>query len=70
MANSTSFIRNLPQFIQQVRTETSKVVWPTSRQTMMTTVMVLIMTTMLGVFFFGIDKIFSFIVHSLLSLAV
>ncbi|WP_293857976.1 preprotein translocase subunit SecE [Sphingomonas sp. SCN 67-18] len=70
MANSTSFIRNIPQFIQQVRTETSKVVWPTGRQTMMTTFMVIVMTSMLGLFFFVTDKIFSFIVHSLLSLAV
>jgi len=70
VANSTSFIRNIPQFIQQVRTETSKVVWPTGRQTMMTTFMVIVMTSMLGLFFFVTDKIFSFIVHSLLSLAV
>ncbi|ODU21344.1 MAG: preprotein translocase subunit SecE [Sphingomonas sp. SCN 67-18] len=63
-------MRNIPQFIQQVRTETSKVVWPTGRQTMMTTFMVIVMTSMLGLFFFVTDKIFSFIVHSLLSLAV
>jgi preprotein translocase subunit SecE len=30
---------------------------------------VIIMTTMLGVFFFGIDSLFSAIVHSLLTLA-
>lgn len=62
-------IGNIPQFVNQVRAETAKVVWPTGRETMMTTVMVMIMTTVLGVFFFGIDHIFSLIVKMLLSLA-
>ena len=64
-----SKIGNIPQFVQQVRAETAKVVWPTSRETMMTALMVIIMTTMLGIFFFGIDSLFSAIVHSLLSFA-
>ena len=62
-------IGNIPQFVNQVRAETAKVVWPTSRETMMTTVMVLIMTSLLGVFFFGIDRAFGAIVKMLLSLA-
>ncbi|QHL91817.1 preprotein translocase subunit SecE [Sphingomonas changnyeongensis] len=62
-------IGNIPQFVQQVRTETAKVSWPTSRETVMTTVMVLIMTGLLGIFFFGIDRAFAAIVKLLLSLA-
>ena len=62
-------IGNIPQFVNQVRAETAKVVWPTSRETMMTALMVIVMTTVLGVFFFGIDHIFSLIVRMLLSLA-
>ncbi len=64
-----NFISNIPQFINQVKAETAKVVWPTSRETMMTTLMVIIMTTVLGLFFFGVDHLFSLIVHALLSLA-
>jgi preprotein translocase subunit SecE len=64
-----SKIGNIPQFVQQVRAETAKVVWPTSRETMMTALMVIIMTAMLGIFFFGIDSLFSAIVHALLTLA-
>jgi len=64
-----SKIGNIPQFINQVKVETAKVVWPTGRETMMTAVMVFIMTTLLGVFFFGIDSIFSAIVKMLLNLA-
>jgi preprotein translocase subunit SecE len=56
------------EFIRQVRAETARVVWPTSRETVMTTVMVLIMTTILGLFFFGLDSFFSWIVRSLLKL--
>ena len=62
-------IGNIPQFVSQVRAETAKVVWPTSRETMMTTVMVLIMTSLLGIFFFGIDRAFGAIVKMLLNLA-
>jgi preprotein translocase subunit SecE len=62
-------IGNIPQFVQQVRAETAKVTWPTSRETMMTAVMVVIMTTILGVFFFAIDSAFAAIVKALLNLA-
>ena len=57
------------EFIQQVRAETAKVIWPTGRETVMTGVMVVIMTTILGVFFFGIDTIFNALVEALLRLA-
>jgi preprotein translocase subunit SecE len=57
------------EFIRQVQAETKKVVWPTRRETVMTGVMVMIMTTLLAVFFFGIDTIFEMIVKFLLSLA-
>ena len=60
---------NIAQFVSQVRAETAKVTWPTGRETMMTAVMVVIMTTILGVFFFGVDSIFSAIVKALLGLA-
>ena len=57
------------EFINQVKAETAKVVWPTRRETIMTGVMVMIMTTLLAIFFFGIDTIFEAIVKMLLSLA-
>ena len=62
-------IGNIPQFVQQVRAETAKVAWPTGRETMMTAVMVVIMTTILGIFFFAIDSVFAAIVKFLLNLA-
>ncbi|MDA7423173.1 preprotein translocase subunit SecE [Thalassococcus lentus] len=43
------------QFIQQVRSEVSKVVWPTRREVMLTTVMVFIMAALTAVFFALVD---------------
>ncbi|MEO9599916.1 preprotein translocase subunit SecE [Parasphingorhabdus sp.] len=60
---------NPGEFMNQVKTETSKVVWPTWPETVRTGILVLIMTTILGLFFLGIDSIFNGIVGWLLSLA-
>lgn len=57
------------EFVKQVQTEARKIVWPSRRETVMTGIMVMIMTTLLGVFFLGINSIFDFIVNSLLRLA-
>jgi preprotein translocase subunit SecE len=57
------------EFIRQVQAETKKVVWPDRRQTVMTAVMVIIMTTLLALFFLATDSVFDAIVKALLSLA-
>ena len=55
---STKMARTNPlQFVQQVRSEVSKVVWPTRREVMLTTVMVFIMAALTAVFFAIIDII-------------
>ncbi|MCG7494692.1 preprotein translocase subunit SecE [Thalassobius sp. Cn5-15] len=43
------------QFIQQVRGEVGKVVWPTRREVLLTTVMVFIMATVTALFFALVD---------------
>ncbi|WP_424987601.1 preprotein translocase subunit SecE [Microbulbifer sp. S227A] len=43
------------QFIQQVRAEVAKVVWPTRREVLLTTVMVLIMAALTAAFFAVVD---------------
>ena len=55
------------EFIRQVRAETAKVVWPTRKETIATAIMVLIMTGILAIFFFGVDAGFSTAVRKLLS---
>jgi preprotein translocase subunit SecE len=55
-------------FVNQVRTEARKVVWPTGKETWVTAVMVFIMTSLLAIFFFGVDSFFAAIVKFLLGL--
>ena len=50
-------IVNPLQFIQQVRAEVSKVVWPTRREVLLTTGMVFVMATLTAIFFFFVDLI-------------
>jgi preprotein translocase subunit SecE len=43
------------EFLQQVRVEASKVVWPTRRETLITTALVLAMAVLAAVFFLVVD---------------
>ncbi len=57
------------EFIRQVRTEASKVVWPTREETVRTAIFVFIMMVLLSLFFLGIDSAFGAVVSWLLTLA-
>lgn len=43
------------QFIQQVRSEVEKVVWPTRREVLLTTAMVFVLATITAIFFALVD---------------
>ena len=43
------------QFIQQVRAEVAKIVWPSRREVVVTSVMVFIMAILTAIFFFFVD---------------
>ena len=60
---------NPGEFLRQVRSEASKVVWPTWRETSTTAIFVGIMMVVLAQFFLGVDSLFGWIVRQLLSLA-
>lgn len=60
---------SIGEFVNQVKTESRKIVWPTRRETVQTTILVLIMTTLLSIFFLGVDTVFNAIVSWLTSLA-
>jgi len=47
-------------FLQQVRAEVSKVVWPTRRETVITTIMTLILVFLTAIFFFLVDQVLSY----------
>lgn len=48
------------QFLQQVRTEVGKVVWPSRREVVLTTVMVFIMAALTATFFSLVDMAIRF----------
>tara|TARA_B100000579_G_scaffold429822_1_gene442206 strand:+ start:59 stop:247 length:189 start_codon:yes stop_codon:yes gene_type:complete len=58
------------KFIQEVRREGGKVTWPTPRETLTGSVMVVIMTIIAAIFFLIIDQIFSFGLDKLIGIAV
>jgi preprotein translocase subunit SecE len=51
------------EFIQEVRDEAKKVVWPTRKELVVSTVMVLIMVALASVFFLGVDAILKWVVE-------
>jgi preprotein translocase subunit SecE len=48
---------NVAQFIREVRQEAAKVTWPTRRETMISTAMVMIMVVLAALFFLVVDQI-------------
>ncbi|WP_310498852.1 preprotein translocase subunit SecE [Sandarakinorhabdus sp.] len=57
------------EFVRQVRVEAARIVWPTLPDTVRMTIMVIIMATVLALFFLAIDQVLGNIVKFLLSLA-
>lgn len=55
-------------FLQQVRTEISKVSWPSRNETVISTIMVLVLVALASIFFLVADQILSWGVQFLLSL--
>tara|TARA_B110000208_G_scaffold169618_1_gene210572 strand:- start:188 stop:481 length:294 start_codon:yes stop_codon:yes gene_type:complete len=56
------------QFIQQTRAEVTKVVWPTRREVLITTAMVLALAIIAAIFFSGIDAVIRLALRSVLGM--
>ncbi len=56
------------QFIQQVRAEISKIVWPTRREVLLTTAMVFLMAALTAIFFALVDLLIRSGLQGLLGL--
>lgn len=56
------------EFLQQVRNEGSKVTWTSRSETMVSTVMVLIMVVIMAIFFFIVDQLLRFGVCNILPI--
>ncbi len=56
------------EFLQQVRNEALKVTWTSRNETMVSTIMVLIMVAIMAIFFFAVDQSLRFGVCSILPI--
>ncbi len=55
------------QFLQEVRSETSKVTWPTRKEVMVTTAMVFVLAIVAAIFFTIVDQIIRFLLVNILG---
>jgi len=55
------------EFLQEVRAEGAKVTWPTRRETLITTALVIFMVLVASFFFVAVDQTLRFIVSGILS---
>jgi preprotein translocase subunit SecE len=56
------------KFLQEVRSEATKVTWPTRRETMITTIMVFVMVALASIFFFASDQIIRYLITLVLGI--
>jgi preprotein translocase subunit SecE len=54
------------EFVQQVREEARKITWPSRKEVMISTIMVMIMVAMASVFFLVVDAILKWGIDKLL----
>ncbi|MFZ0559954.1 MAG: preprotein translocase subunit SecE [Methylovirgula sp.] len=56
------------EFLQEVRQEAEKVTWPTRRETLITTGLVIVMVILASLFFLTVDEVLRLMVHLIMSL--
>ena len=56
------------KFLQEVRQEVGKVTWPTRQETLISTIMVLVMVVVASIFFLAADQIIAWLVQLMLSI--
>ena len=56
------------KFVREVRTEVSRVTWPTRKETMVTTGLVFAMVAIAAIFFFTVDEVIGLAVRMLFGL--
>ena len=61
-------ITNIFNFVKEVKTEGKKIVWPTKKETLITTAMVLLMVVVFSVFFLLVDNIIAWLIKTLMGI--
>ena len=59
---------SLADFVRETRQEIAKVTWPTRKETLVTTSMIVMLALVTGVFFLGIDSVLGFIISRILGM--
>ena len=63
-------MKNPLKFIQEVKQEAFKVTWPTGKETMQGTLMVVAMAIIASLFFLLLDQILKFLLELLLKVSI
>ena len=59
---------NPVKFLQEVRQEVGKVTWPSRNETLISTLMVLVMVALASIFFLAADQLISWLIQLALSI--
>jgi preprotein translocase subunit SecE len=59
---------NLATFVRETRNEILKVTWPTRKETLQMTVMIVVMALITGGFFLAIDSVLGFVISRILGM--
>jgi preprotein translocase subunit SecE len=68
MASNMASRMNPFIFLQQVRQETTKVTWPTRRETTISVIMVLVFAVIASIFFLAADQLIAYLVGLILNI--
>ena len=63
-------MKNPLKFIQEVKQEAFKVTWPTSKETLQGTLMVVAMAIIASIFFLLLDQVLKFFLEILLKVSI
>jgi len=63
-------MKNPLKFIQEVKQEAYKVTWPTSKETLQGTLMVVAMAIVASIFFLLMDQVLKFLLEILLKVSI
>ena len=66
----TNIMKNPLKFIQEVKQEAFKVTWPTGKETLQGTLMVVAMAIIASLFFLLLDQILKFLLELLLKVSM
>ena len=70
-ANLSKYIMKNPiKFIQEVKQEAFKVTWPTGKETLQGTLMVVAMAIIASIFFLLLDQVLKFLLELLLKVSI